>query len=38
MNECYLKKGFKEMFGTTFLISTRAKEWNMLVTCSMKKD
>jgi len=38
INECYLKKGFKEMFGRPFSIFTRASAWNMPVTCSMKKD
>ena len=38
MNECYLKKGFKEMFGTTILIFIKASGWNMPVSCCMKKD
>ncbi len=39
INECYLKKGFKELFqGPPYSIFTRAREWNTRDTFYMKKD
>ena len=38
INECYLKKGFKEMLAPPYLIFTKASGWSMPNTCSTKKD